>query len=162
MDTIPFFEKLKLSVKKSENLIRWKEWNTSKLSLIFLIFYYLVAINKNFSYATLLLFFNFVAFICLYFSFGYMINDFSDREVDKKAGKHKVIAQITSRVAKLVLFLIFILGILISLPFWLYNTNFLILLISMYLLGVFYSLPPVRFKERYCLYDAIISLQSLY
>jgi 4-hydroxybenzoate polyprenyltransferase len=78
-----------------------------------------------------------------------MINDFSDREVDKKAGKTKAIAQISPRAAKLVLFSIFLLGVLISLPFWLHNTDFLILLIVMYLLSTFYSLPPVRFKERY-------------
>lgn len=143
------FEKLKLFLKKSKNLIRWKEWNTSKLPLIFFMFYYLIAINKDFSYTSLLSFFNFVAFVCSYASFGYMINDFSDREVDKKAGKTKAIAQISPRAAKLVLFSIFLLGVLISLPFWLHNTDFLILLIVMYLLSTFYSLPPVRFKERY-------------
>lgn len=149
MDTKSFFEKLKLFVKQSENIARWKEWNTSKLPLIFLVFYYLIAINKDFSYTPLLSFFNFVVFVCLYASFGYMINDFSDREVDKKAGKPKAIAQISPRAAKLVLFSIFLLGVLISLPFWLHNTDFLILLIVMYLLSTFYSLPPVRFKERY-------------
>ncbi|HBY57704.1 MAG TPA: hypothetical protein DEG96_07605 [Candidatus Atribacteria bacterium] len=149
MDTKSFFEKLKLFIKQSENIARWREWNTSKLPLIFLVFYYLIAINKDFSYTSLLSFLNFVAFVCLYASFGYMINDFSDREVDKKAGKPKAIAQISPRVAKLVLFSIFLLGVLISLPFWLHNTDFLILLIAMYLISTFYSLPPVRFKERY-------------
>lgn len=147
MDTKSFFEKLKLFVKQSENIARWKEWNTSKLPLIFLVFYYLIAINKDFSYTSLLSFFNFFAFVCLYASFGYMINDFSDREVDKKAGKPKAIAQISPRAAKLVLFSIFLLGVLISLPFWLHNTYFLILLIVMYLLGTFYSLPPKTFAD---------------
>ncbi len=149
MDTKSLFEKLKLFVKQSENIARWKEWNTSKLPLIFLVFYYLIAINKDFSYISLLSFFNFLAFVCLYASFGYMINDFSDREVDKKAGKPKAIAQMSPRAARLVLFAIFLLGVLISLPFWLHNTDFLILLIVMYLLSTFYSLPPVRFKEKY-------------
>ncbi len=158
MDTNSFFEKLKLSIKESEKLIRWKEWNTSKLPLIFLVLYYLIAINKNFSYTSLLLFFNFVAFICLYASFGYMINDFSDIEVDKKADKNKAIAQISPRAAKLVLFSIFLLGMVISLPFWLYNTDVLISLISMYLLSAFYSLPPVRFKERYWIGITVASI----
>jgi len=143
-----FFAKLKLLIKESESLIRWREWSTSKLPLIFFVFYYLIAINKNFSYTSLLLFFNFVVFICLYASFGYMINDFSDREVDKKAGKSKAIAQISSRAAKIVLFSIFLSGILISLPFWRYNYVFLILLIAMYMLSAAYSLPPLRFKEK--------------
>lgn len=148
MDKNIFFERLKLFLKESKNLIRWEEWNTSKLPLIFLIFYYLIAINKDFSYTPLLSFFNFVVFVCLYASFGYMINDFSDREVDRKVGKHKIIAKISPRAAKFVLFSIFLLGILVSLPFWKHNYVFLILLLIMYMLSTFYSLPPLRFKEK--------------
>ncbi len=143
-----FFEKLKLFIKESESLVRWREWSTSKLPIIFLVFHYLIVINKNFTTTSLLSFFNFVALICLYASFGYMINDFSDRDVDKKVGKHKVIARISPRAAKFVLFSIFLLGISVSLPFWKHNYVFLILLIAMYILSASYSLPPSRFKEK--------------
>jgi len=143
-----FFEKLKLFIEECKGLTRWREWNTSKLSLIFLVFYYLIIVNKNFTTASLLSFFNFVALVCLYLSFGYMINDFSDREVDKKIGKQKVITKISPHVAQFILFSKFLLGILISFPFWKHNYVFLVLLIAMYMLSAFYSLPPLRFKEK--------------
>ncbi len=153
-----FFEKLKLFIEECEGLIRWREWSTSKLPLIFLVFYYLIIINKNFTSASLLSFFNFVALICLYASLGYMINDFSDRRVDKKVGKQKVITKISPRVAKFVLFSIFLLGILVSLPFWKHNYIFLILVIAMHILSASYSLPPLRFKEKRWMGIIVVSI----
>ena len=148
MDKNLLLERVKYFIRNCERLIRWKEWNTSKLSLAFLIFYYLIIVNKNFTTTSLLSFSNFVALMCFLASFGYMINDFSDREVDKKVGKQKVITKISPHVAQFILFSIFLLGILISFPFWKHNYVFLVLLIAIYMLSSSYSLPPLRFKEK--------------
>ncbi len=80
-------------------------------------------------------------------SFGYLINDFSDREKDAIAGKKNFLAG-KSQAAIILLFAVAL--SLLMLP-WIYLpfNRFSILLIALeIILFVIYSLPPLRLKER--------------
>lgn len=134
-------------MSKIGKLIRWKEWKTSKLPLVFLFSYYILFVKRAFTFDILLTFFNFVGFMVFYASFGYMINDFSDIEIDKKAGKQKIIAQMKPIWVKMLLVCIALIGFLMTIPFW---DNFIIpiIVVIMYFFCAFYSLPPLRFKEK--------------
>lgn len=129
-------------------LIRWNEWNVSKLSLIFLVFYYLTYVTHSKGWYVIAIFFNLAAFLCFLAVFGYVVNDYSDIAIDRAAGKKKIQFGISSAKIKLLLFGFCFGGIVISFPLWQKSFVIITLILVIYILTTFYSLPPIRFKER--------------
>ncbi|MCL0034102.1 UbiA family prenyltransferase, partial [Thermodesulfovibrionales bacterium] len=153
-----FFLRVKVFLENICKLIRWDEWNISKLSLIFLVFYYLTFTVSAKGWYIIAIFFNLVGYFCVYMAFGYVINDYSDRAIDKVVGKKKLQFEIPSSRIKLLLFGLCLGGVMISFPLWQKNYMVLSLIIVMYMLAMFYSIPPIRFKERKWLSPIIASL----
>lgn len=79
-------------------------------------------------------------------SYGYVINSYADRESDARVGKHPEALYFSKQQIKLVLTFFAIPSIAIPLSFP--DIKIQILGIATFLLVTFYSLKPVRFKER--------------
>jgi 4-hydroxybenzoate polyprenyltransferase len=78
-------------------------------------------------------------------AYGYTINNFADRKQDKKAGKHPEIHHLSE------IQLFFILGFLalgtVAIPMF-FSLKVKILGLLNFFLATFYSMRPIRFKER--------------
>lgn len=87
-------------------------------------------------------------FVFLFLAFGYLINDYCDRESDKKAGKDKVIFNLSERTIR-ISFILVIAGAI--LPVWIYS-GFSLAVIGAeavtFVMGASYSMPLFRFKEK--------------
>jgi len=76
-----------------------------------------------------------------------MLNDYSDQEVDQRAGKVNIIGEIPQSLALLFLLLVFISGVMVLLLF--YRQPFVLWSVVLaYVLAAAYSLYPMRLKER--------------
>ena len=80
-------------------------------------------------------------------AFGYLINDFADVELDRRAGKPNAFHEIDRARAALVVGVVFALMVACGLPF-VRRFGFLPLWVAWVLATTLYSLPPVRLKER--------------
>jgi 4-hydroxybenzoate polyprenyltransferase len=94
-------------------------------------------------------FFFFLLIYCIYqlflISYGYVINSYADREDDLKAGKHREITYVPN--GHLFLIIGFLAVGSLGIPLF-FNTKIKILGVITFLLATFYSLKPIRFKER--------------
>lgn len=79
-------------------------------------------------------------------SYGYVINSYADREQDAKVGKHPEALYFSDR--QLQAMLIFFAIPSLAIPLYFSDFKIRILGIATFLLATFYSLKPVRLKER--------------
>jgi|GEM_PF-817775 len=134
-------------IQSSKRLIRWEDWAFDKILPLFLIVSYLSLAYGEFGTRYV------HDSICLLIlaaasaAYGFLVNDFSDRDLDSRQGKPNVFTRLDRRRALLILGSALALAILISLRFW-QRPWFLPLWILWLLDSTFYSLPPLRFKER--------------
>ena len=135
-------------ISKGLHIVRWNEWYDSKLPLVAACAYYLSLLHPApwiTSFKKVLISLLFYAF---FISFGYLINDYCDRDLDQKAGKVREIHSLSNRVVLILLVLLFAFGWIILIPFWNLGFPLFIMVFISYLISIFYSLPPVRLKER--------------
>ena len=76
-----------------------------------------------------------------------MINDYFDREADRHIGKTNILGEMSEKKALGLVIMIFVASIITSLPF-LKSPFFITICVLSYFLATFYSMPPIRFKER--------------
>lgn len=136
------------SMNALKRLIRWEEWVESKTPLFLAATYtWLLTgasdpLPQQIARGCLWL-----GFTICFLAFGYVINDYADRKVDRLAGKPNAIGQFTERRAIGLVLLIGLAGPLCLWPYlgipWVIPT-----LLPAYFFAAAYSLPPVRFKER--------------
>lgn len=139
---------MKTFLLSAASLFRAKEWYDSKVPMLISASLYLFAIQKTpFTLDNFLTIIILLLFYSIFLSFGYIINDYSDIEVDKKAGKNKVIHRFPHWLALLFVILTALIGFGIILVFK-RNITILILLLIIYFFGMSYSAKPFRFKEK--------------
>jgi len=80
-------------------------------------------------------------------SYGYLVNDLGDRELDKIHGKKNIFHGDTTLRAVLVVLFFFVSANFLAMPFFRYK-GFLPLWFLWLFLTTAYSLPPFRFKEK--------------
>jgi 4-hydroxybenzoate polyprenyltransferase len=80
-------------------------------------------------------------------AYGYLINDLADVELDRRAGKSNVFHGVGWAKAALVVGVVFLGMVICGFPF-LRRPGFLPLWVAWTLAATFYSLPPLRLKER--------------
>lgn len=80
-------------------------------------------------------------------AYGYLVNDLADVELDRRAGKSNLFHEMSRARAVLVVAVAFGVMAACGLPF-IHRLGFLPLWIAWFLAATFYSLPPVRLKER--------------
>ena len=137
-----------LSLRAIRTLVRWDEWYDSKVPLLFICFYQMCLVQPIPARQVIVRLTLVTAFACLYLAFGYLINDYSDRETDRLAGKLKLIASLPAPAAVVLLCLLGLAGM--AIPLFLIGNRVLALGLTAvaYFFAAFYSMPPVRFKER--------------
>ncbi|NIV13306.1 MAG: hypothetical protein GWN62_19085, partial [Aliifodinibius sp.] len=80
-------------------------------------------------------------------SFGYLLNDLSDRKLDRGHGKPNTFQNDTLSYAISVVAICFLLSTCLAIPF--FNRQFFLILWGIWVISVVaYSLPPFRFKQR--------------
>jgi len=89
---------------------------------------------------------SYFCYLVFFYSFGYAVNDFSDRDIDKLVGKTNIMAELRRAQCIGILFCL-VLG---CVPLALVRLNFVgpVMLAFVYFFGAAYSLKPLRFKER--------------
>ncbi len=128
-------------------MLRVEEWLFSKIPFMFApLFTYIHTYGLYRGNYGLGLCLKYFIFIVTFYGFGYAINDFSDKEIDRKAGKENVMGEISPAAG------LFVLALLVMgcLPFlamhW--NGKTALLFALVYFWGAAYSVRPFRFKER--------------
>ncbi len=130
--------------------IGWRHWAVLNYNAVFeniFVLFYIALINHRYdasfvSDAILLILFSIFAT-----TYGYLINDFSDRELDRLHGKSNTFENDSHAKAFLTITVVLILILITSVPFW--GHRYFLLWAGLWLLiTTFYSLKPIRLKER--------------
>lgn len=129
--------------------LRVGDWYDSKVPFLmcYLLCSYLLYPNMRTQQFILIFSVSFL-FVFLFLAFGYLINDYCDRESDKKAGKHKIIFTLNERTVQISFVLVIAWA---AIPIWIYSDFSFGMLgaeVVTFLLGASYSMPPFRFKEK--------------
>lgn len=137
-------------MKKLIEFLRIREWFASKCGLLLgiVLFEYWKNDEMISESRYLNLFFVYALFITCFLAFGYIINDYCDKECDRLAGKKKIIAEIPSGVSVGILCgLIFVANVPLI---WVAKNRFVVGLSSFltFFSGMIYSARPFRLKER--------------
>jgi 4-hydroxybenzoate polyprenyltransferase len=128
-------------------LLRVREW-IEKIQVNFLaalILLIFLPLNQRFFYS-LIVFGVYQSFLICY---GYVINSYTDKEQDARAKKHPEVAYF-SDLQLLTILSFLVLGAL-GIPLYLNDLKIKSIGLITFLLATFYSLKPIRFKERYIL-----------
>jgi 4-hydroxybenzoate polyprenyltransferase len=127
-------------------LVRWREWFDSKLPFFLVAMSYAVLRRDDPGTAQLAQMAALFVLLCLYAAFGHIVNDYSDRTADRKAGKNRILES-WSEPAALTAILIPCVGAA-GLAAACFDTRTLALTVLALLLAALYSLPPVQLKIR--------------
>ena len=128
--------------------MRWNEWYDSKMPLIAACAYDLSLQHPAPWKVSIFKVFIALLFYAFFIAFGYLVNDYSDREVDSRAGKVRVVQSLSDCKAITILVSLFIGGWLALLPYWGDGVQLFGVVSFAYVANVSYSLPPLRLKER--------------
>jgi len=137
-------------VERIENLlklIRWDEWYDSKIALFFFVYYYLLLAHNKVQLQDMLSLLPLGIFFVSLASFGFMLNDYSDRFIDKAAGKPNTMNRLSNQKQILVLTIALLLGLTAFIPFYQYKFAIIFLFLS-YLSSILYSTYPFKLKEK--------------
>lgn len=128
-------------------MLRMKEWLFSKIPFMFVpLFVHIFACGQYQGVASLGLCLQYFIFIVTFYGFGYAINDFSDKEIDRKVGKKNVMAEI-GPVAGIAVLGVLVMGCLPLLAMH-FSWEMAGIFAFVYFWGAAYSVRPFRFKER--------------
>lgn len=129
-----------------KHIIRWSEWGDSKLPFI-VIAWLLISLKTLDVPANFEILVQAFGFGFFYLAFGYMFNDWMDRDLDIKAGKRKIIHQFQAWQIWCMLIILILMGLGFMLP-QLNNPHILLNIIICYFFAITYSGTRFRFKER--------------
>lgn len=128
----------------------WREWAVLTYNSIFenlFIIFYISLRSGDYSLNFIINIIIFLLFSIFSTTYGYLINDFADIDLDKQHGKNNTFSEDSKFKAISVTILFLILSILTGYPFA-GNYAFVYLWIAWIIISTFYSLPPLRLKER--------------
>jgi len=128
------------------DLVRWRDWSESKLPIFLVGMSYAVLVRRQPAIAEAGRLVALFLLLCLYAAFGHIANDYADRDVDRAAGKRRILASWSEPVALLAMTAPALAAVGIA---W---TCFDAATVSLTLLAIavaaVYSLPPARLKVR--------------
>lgn len=136
-------------MKNIISYLRIREWLDSKVTFMMgiLLFFYF-CIEKHFETIIVAKTVAYFLYVSMFLAISYVANDFADMEIDKKAGKTKVIAHMPKWGIWSSLILMAMIG---NIPLLVCTDNkwvCLILIVLTYFFGLAYSALGIRFKER--------------
>ena len=135
-------------MKKVIAYLRMEEWLSSKVTMMLGILMYFLYLSNSSAKKSLIDVLTYFLFLGMFLAISYIANDYSDIEVDKKAGKKKDIATMEKWQIWLSLIFLFLIG---NIPLVLYCENkitVVILVLFNYVMGLAYSTHGIRFKEK--------------
>ena len=141
-------------------LIRWSEWYHSKLPLFFIAYYYLLLIYHKVQLQDILLLLPLWIFFVSLASFGYMLNDYFDKSIDRMSGKLNAMDRLSDWQQIFALLIAPFIGFIAFIPFYQYKFALMFALFS-YLLSILYSAPPFRLKDKGVLGITCVSLAEM-
>ncbi|MCP4650144.1 MAG: UbiA family prenyltransferase [PVC group bacterium] len=127
--------------------LRWTDWATDKLPFFCITCFYICLAYSTYSLIFIRDFFVFIAFASISSLYGYLVNEFGDKEPDTQEGKSNTFKNISNAKAVSILSILFLLTILTGILF-VGKSYFIYLWMTQLFLATFYSLKPIRFKER--------------
>jgi len=139
-----------MSIKKLVRLFAWRSWGLIRYNSIWqnvAALFYIGLARRWFSLDYIRDVGMFLIFSLTGTAYGYLVNDLADIELDRRAGKPNVFHGMSRTKAALVVAGVFGVMVVCGLPF-VRRPDFLPLWIAWVLAATFYSLPPVRLKER--------------
>ena len=136
-------------MKNIISYLRIREWLDSKVTFMMgiLLFFYF-CIDGRFETITVAKTVAYFMYVSMFLAISYVANDFADMEIDKKAGKIKVIAHMPKWGIWFSLILMAMVG---NIPILVCADNkwvCLTLIVLTYFFGLAYSTLGIRFKER--------------
>jgi 4-hydroxybenzoate polyprenyltransferase len=132
------------------HLLSWRYWGLVRYNSVWqnvAVFFYVGLARQWFDLAYVRDVGLFLVFSMTLTAYGYLINDLADVELDRRAGKPNAFHGASRTRATLVMVVLFGVMVVCGLPF-VRQPAFLPLWVAQTLAATFYSLPPVRFKER--------------
>lgn len=135
-------------MKKVMSYLRLDEWMSSKVTMMLGIQAYFICINREDITAAAMELIVYFLFLSMFLALSYVSNDFSDLEADRMAGKKKVITNVPRWGVWLSFVLMAAAG---NVPLMLYADDKLLCAVLIFVtvfLGIAYSVPGIRFKER--------------
>lgn len=135
-------------MKNLISYLRINEWLSSKVTMMLGVCVYFLYMSKTNEFSSLLEIVFYFLFVSCFLAISYIANDYSDIEVDKKAGKEKIIAKMKVWQIWLSFFVLFTVG---NVPIILYcdkKAQTIALVVITYVLGLAYSTLGIRFKEK--------------
>lgn len=135
-------------MRKIISYLRINEWLASKVTMMVGVFAYFLHLSNLSGHSVLMGTIVYFLFLSAFLAISYIANDYSDIEVDKKAGKEKVISKLKPWQIWGSFVLLFIIG---NGPLIFYCSNkkyAIVLVIITYVLGLAYSTLGIRFKEK--------------
>jgi 4-hydroxybenzoate polyprenyltransferase len=128
----------------------WRNWAViyynSAIENVFPIFY-IALHDRLFSWRFVGDFFLFFLFSMFSTTYGYLVNDLSDRDLDRSHKKANTFEDDSSLKAALIVIFSLILSLVFASNFW-GRQGFFPLWLGWFLITTFYSLRPIRLKER--------------
>lgn len=135
-------------MKNVISYLRIKEWLDSKVTFmigILLLFYFCIDARID---EVLIKAVAYLLYVSMFLAISYVANDFADMEIDKKAGKKKVIANMPKWLIWFSLIVMAVIGNVLVLICTENKLLCVALIILTYFLGLAYSTLGIRFKER--------------
>lgn len=128
----------------------WRNWSVltynAAIENVFPIFY-IALHDRLFSWRFIVDFFLFFLFSMFSTTYGYLINDLSDRDLDRFHGKANTFENDSSAKAAFIVIFSLLLSLIFVIYFW-RRQGFFPLWLGWFLITTFYSLKPIRLKER--------------
>jgi hypothetical protein len=134
------------NITKFITIFRFSEWIDSKIPFVILA-WLIVVINSQTFEGKFIILIQTVSFSFFFLAFGYLFNDWTDRESDILAGKHKIIQSYKAWQIIPILITLFNLSI-ISIFDQLCKIDTLVITFFCYMFAIIYSGTKLRLKER--------------
>lgn len=134
-------------LKNFLQLIRWRDWALDKLPILYGACFYLIIVNGREAMVNVSDFLIFTVFSISSTIYGYVINNYADIEIDLKQGKTNDLANFSPAGRIIMLLVITVIVVASGWHFSKYD-DFLVLWGIQFFIATFYSMPPIRFKER--------------
>lgn len=135
------------TLKRFASVIRWNDYGPEKTPQLLCICMYIAVVKPiytvTFVYDTLV----FMVFAIVSSVYGYLVNDCGDSDIDQRQGKPNAFSSVGRFRASCIVAGILALDAALALRF-VSRPCFLHLWLAWVLMSTFYSLPPIRFKER--------------
>ena len=135
-------------MRRAFDTVRAREWKASKLNPLFAGLCLAMVSTNQFAFTDALSVVGFMCVIVVNAAFGYAINNFADRDIDRLADKSNVFSVMDPRRAAVVVLALCVLGLALMCVFFWGRPEAIALCALSFGLAAAYSMPPLRFKER--------------